>query len=130
MNDATAKVPTPNQTFILLRGMAGAIAGGVAGYFLFDFLLGFRIYGLMIPAVLLGLGAGLAARGKSQVLGILCAIAGAALMIVAEWLRAPMVDDKSLLYFVTHLNQMDNPVTKFLMLALGIAAAWWFGQGR
>jgi hypothetical protein len=130
MNVAPAKAPASNQIFVILRGIAGAIAGGVVGYFLFDFLLGFRIYGLMIPAALLGLGAGLAARGKSQMLGILCAIAGVALMIVAEWLRAPMVDDKSLVYFVTHLHQMDNPVTKFLMLTLGTAAAWWFGQGR
>ena len=42
----------------------------------------------MIPGLLVGLGAGWAARQRSQILGIVCALGGLALMIVAEWLRA------------------------------------------
>jgi hypothetical protein len=131
MNDASTNPPPgPNQPLILIRGIGGGIAGGVAGYFFFDFLADRNWYGLMIPGLLVGLGAGLAARGKSQILGVICAIGALGLMVVAEWLRAPMVKDDSLLYFVTHLHQMNNATIKFVMLALGAAAAYWFGQGR
>jgi hypothetical protein len=123
-------VPAANQTLVLLRGVAGAIAGGIAGYFAFNFLAARGLYGLMIPGLLIGMAAGIAARGKSQALGIVCAAAALALMIVAEWHRAPMVKDQSLTYFVTHLHQMNNATVKFVMLALGTAAAYWFGQGR
>lgn len=131
MNDAApAPPPSRNEALILVRGLAGAIAGGVLGYFAFRFLSQQGFYGLMIPGLLVGLGAGWAAGQRSQVLGILCAVGGLALMIVAEWLRAPMAADKSLLYFVTHLHQMDGATVKIVMLVLGAAAAWWFGQGR
>jgi hypothetical protein len=131
MNDAATTVPpSRNEALILVRGIAGAIAGGVLGYFAFRFLSSQGFYGLMIPGLLVGLGAGWAARQRSQILGIVCALGGLALMIVAEWLRSPMLADKSLLYFVTHLHQMDGATVKIAMLALGTAAAWWFGRGR
>jgi hypothetical protein len=41
-----------------------------------------------------------------------------------------MAADKSLWYFVTHMHQMDGAAVKFVMLALGVAVAWWFGKGR
>src|SRR6187401_3302157 len=106
-------VPAANQTVVLLRGIAGAVAGGIAGYFAFNFLAARGLYGLMIPGLLLGMAAGITARGKSQALGIVCAAAALALMIVAEWHRAPMVKDQSLTYFVTHLHQMNNATVKF-----------------
>ncbi|HEX5102637.1 MAG TPA: hypothetical protein VFV87_02425 [Pirellulaceae bacterium] len=131
MNDSSpAAMPPPSQIWPLVRGVGGAIAGGAAGYFVFRWLATNGFYGLMIPGLLVGLGAGLAARGRSHVLGVICAIAALMLMIVAEWLRAPMAQDPSLLYFITHLHQMDGAAVKFLMLAVRTAAAYWFGQGR
>jgi hypothetical protein len=128
MNDASAKPPGPGQTLILLRGLAGAIAGGVAGYFLFTFLVSNGLYSSMIPGAILGLGAGLAARGKSPLLGILCGLAAIPLAIFAEWSVMPFRDDKTLTFFVTHLHQL--PAMHLVMMLLGSAAAWWFGQGR
>lgn len=118
------------QAATILRGLGGAILGGIAGYVLFRLLLAYGLYGLMIPGVVLGLGAGWSAGGRSRVLGILCGVLALALMIVAEWHRAPMIKDESLLYFVTHLHQLNGATLKLLMLALGTAAAYWFGQGR
>ena len=88
------------------------------------------MYGHAIPGALLGLAAGLAARERSQLLGILCAVGAAALIVVAEWLRAPMLKDPSFIYFASHLGQMDNASIKLVMMGLGALAAYWFGQGR
>lgn len=126
-NDESAP-PAPNQTHILLRGLAGAVAGGIAGYFVFVLLLKNGLYSSLIPGALLGLGAGWAARGRSAVLGIVCAVATAPLTVIGEWSVMPFIKDKSLAFFVSHLHEL--PPLHLLMMALGIAAAWWFGQGR
>jgi hypothetical protein len=129
MNDEYVSAPpAPNQTLVLLRGLAGAAAGGIAGYFLFVLLLKNGLYSSIIPGALLGIGAGWAARGRSTILGILCAVATAPLTIVGEWSVMPFIKDKSLAFFVTHLHEL--PPLHLLMMALGVAAAWWFGQGR
>jgi len=129
MNDAPAKPAAgPNQPLILLRGIGGAVVGGVAGYFLFWFLLKNNLYSSMIPGALLGIGAGLAARGKSPILGILCGIAAIPLAIWSEWMLLPFIQDNSLTFFVSNLHQL--PPLHLLMMALGAAAAWWFGKGR
>jgi hypothetical protein len=84
----------------------------------------------MLPGALLGISAGLAARGQSQVLGVLCAVAALVLGVYAEWSVAPFKEDGTLLYFVTHLHQMDRAGFKLLILALGALCGWWFGRGR
>jgi hypothetical protein len=111
-----------------LRGIGGAVVGGIVGYFLFRWLISQGFYGIMIPGVLIGLGSAAAARGKNLTLGILCVVAAIGLTIWAEWSVAPFVKDKSLSFFVTHLHQL--PAIKLIMMALGAAAAFWFGQGR
>lgn len=126
---ATAVAP-PNQTLVILRGLAGAAVGGAVGYFIFFWLVRNGFYGLMIPGALLGLGAGLAAMGRSQTLAILCAAAAALLAIVVEWQRAPFAKDTSFAYFVTHLNQMDGATLKLVMTGIGALCAYWFGKGR
>lgn len=119
----------PSRTpLTLLRGLGGAILGGILGYFAFRWLARHGYYGLAIPGALLGLGASLAARAKSLPLGIACGIAALALGILAEWLAFPFVKDKSFTFFLTHLHHLSSPT--LLMLALGTALAFWFGQGR
>ena len=119
-----------NRWLILLRGIAGGALGGVVGYFLFQFLLARQFYALALPGAMVGLGAGLLARGRSQALGAICAAAAILLAIVIEWQRAPFKADGSFLYFVTHLHRWDGATVKFVMIAVGALCAYWFGRGR
>ena len=125
--NATAPRPAVEWP-VILRGLAGAAAGGLAGYLLFWWLRKQGFYSIMLPGVLLGFGASLTARGRSQILGVICLLAGIALMIYAEWTMAPFIANPSFTYFITHLHQL-RPVT-LLLMAFGAAGAWWFGQGR
>jgi len=128
---APAYARRSNSALLLVRGIIGGAVGGAVGYFLFRWLLTQGFYALVLPGALLGLGAGLAARGRSQVLAIVCAIAALGLAIFAEWSHAPFKKpNDSLLYFVTHLHQLDGAVVKYIMMGLGTACAYWFGQGR
>jgi uncharacterized membrane protein (Fun14 family) len=114
----------------LARGLAGAFAGGVVGYFVFQWLASRGLLAHMAPGVLLGLSAGWAARRRIHLLGVICAIAALVLTIVAEWVRAPFIADKSLTFFIMHLTEMNNATFKLVAIGLGAAAAYWFGQGR
>src|SRR5688572_27483519 len=92
--------PSSSGIAVLLRGLAGAIVGGAIGFFVFRLLVRQGLYGMMIPGALLGLGAGVAARGKSIPLGIACALTAIALAICAEWSVFPFKNDPSLEFFV------------------------------
>jgi len=118
----------PNELLVILRGALGAAVGGAIGYFIFRWLAKNGFYGMVIPGALLGLAAGLAARGRSQALGIGCAIAALALSIIAEWSLFPFVKDASLAYFITHVHTL--PAIKLVMMGFGVALAYWLGQGR
>ena len=132
MSTSQTESPIPKSAaldpLVFVRGIAGAVVGGLLGYFLFRWLYANGLYGLMIPGALLGLGAGLAARGKSVPLGVICAVAGLAVGVYSEWSIGRFKQDPSLLFFITHVHHL--PVVKLLMLGLGSAAAFWFGQGR
>ncbi len=116
------------STLVLLRGCIGAIIGAAIGYLLFRWLLKQGLYGIVLPGALLGLGAGLAARARSLALGTACAIAAVVVTIVAEWVAMPFAKDTSFTFFVTHLHAL--PPAKLLMMACGVALAFWMGQGR
>jgi len=120
--------PPPVNWLAFARGFAGAVVGAIAGYFLFYWLYKNGLYAIMVPGMLLGLAAGWAARGKSSTLGIVCAIAAVAVGIYSEWTIGPFKKDPSLPFFITHVHHL--PVVKLLMMGLGAAAAYWFGQGR
>jgi hypothetical protein len=136
MSTAEVKPPTAppvatsakNHALVLLRGIIGAAIGGVVGYFVFRWLARAGLYGIMAPGLLLGLGAGLAARGQSQGLGILCGLAAAIVTVFAEWSVFPFIKDNSLRFFVAHVHEL--PPIKLAMMGLGALAAYWFGQGR
>jgi len=121
-----------SQLLVLFRGIAGGAVGGVVGYFLFRWMLTKGFYALVLPGALLGLGAGLAARARSLPLGVVCGVAGLVLTVFTEWCRpgGPFKADPSFLYFVTHLHQLDGGVVTYVMMGLGAACAYWFGQGR
>jgi hypothetical protein len=63
-------------------------------------------------------------------LGAVCAVAGLCLTIFAEWTAAPFVADESLQFFLTHLHKLNNFSVKAMITAVGVALAYWLGQGR
>ena len=125
---SAAAAPAMQQALLLVRGILGGAIGGALGYIAFRWLAGAGLYGIMVPGALLGLGAGLAARGQSQVLGVVCGLAAIALTIFAEWSVFPFVKDRSLGFFLAHVHEL--PAVKLLVMGLGALAAYWFGQGR
>jgi hypothetical protein len=124
----SAAGPPPTDHRVLLRGLVGALVGGHLGFLLFWFLAKQGLYSSMVPGILLGMVAGFAARGRSQVLGVICLVAAIPLTIFAEWFVFPFVKDDSFVFFLSNLHQL-KPI-KLIMMALGIAGAYWFGQGR
>jgi hypothetical protein len=126
--EATSPLARSVDPLVIARGLAGGIVGGIAGYFLFRWLYFNGFYGIMVAGAALGLGAGWAARGKSVPLGIICAVAAAALSIYCEWSIGRFKQDPSLFFFITHIHHL--PVIKLLMMGLGTACGYWFGQGR
>ena len=117
-----------SDIFVVLRGIAGGIVGGVIGYFIFRWLVRQGMYGMMIPGALIGLGAGLAARRKSTVLGVVCAAGALVTAVVIEWHLFPFAKDESFAFFLAHLHHL-SPM-KLIMIGLGGVFAFWFGQGR
>lgn len=101
---------------------AGALAGGVAGYFLFFWLAGHGYYGLAIPGGLLGVGAGIS-RSSSRLTPLTCALLALALGTFTEWRYAPFIADASLVYFLRHFGDLA-PAT-VIMIAIGVFAGFW-----
>jgi hypothetical protein len=117
-----------SHLLVVARGAGGGIVGGLVGYLIFTWLSKYNLDGLAIPGALLGLGAGLAARGQSHLLGISCGIAAALLSVFSEWSAFPFIKDGSLSFFLAHIHHLAPP--KLVMFALGTGLAYWFGKGR
>ncbi len=110
----------------VLMGLAGAAAGGGAGYFVFGWLTAQGFYAVALPGVLLGLGAGMLRQRQSLAFSIGCGVAALGLSIFAEWKHFPFIADDSLGYFLRHLLDL-KPVT-LIMIALGGFAGFWFSR--
>jgi len=117
----------PNLTSALLRGIGGAIVGGILGYVLFRVLYRSGFYGIMLPGVLIGTGAGLAARSRSQALGIVCIVLAVAATLLTDW-HVRFSQHNTFPFFLSKLHTLGT--VPLVMMALGVAGAWWFGQGR
>ena len=111
-----------NQMRTIALGLLGATAGGCLGYFAFFWIARQGFYALVLPPGLLGLTAGICARGRSHVLAALCGVAGLALGLFTEWRFAPFVADDSLPYFITHLHKLKSMT--MIMLALGTVLSY------
>lgn len=118
----------PREPFPWLRGLAGAIVGGVLGCLVFVGLYRFGLYGFALPGAGLGLGAAMAARHSGRWFRILCGVAGALVALLAEWQVAPFVADGSLGYFVAHLHQLRG--IGLAGIALSGLAAYWLSEGQ
>ncbi|MGB8356786.1 MAG: hypothetical protein WCD79_23010 [Chthoniobacteraceae bacterium] len=106
-----------NQTKVIGMGLVGAAVGGVIGYFAFFWITRQGFYALVLPGGLLGLGAGLCARGKSIPLAVICCVAALMLGIFSAWRFAPFIADAGFGYFMAHVLSL-RPVT-LVMIALG-----------
>jgi hypothetical protein len=123
-----ANAPPMKSALVILRGIAGGVLGGVVGFFVFQWLARSGLYGMVIPGAAIGLGAGLAARGRSLALGVICALGAIGLSIFAEWALFPFVKDTSLSFFLAHVHE-KHP-WKLIMMGIGGVLAFWLGQGR
>src|SRR4051794_23372278 len=97
-----------NHATALFFGLLGAAIGGCLGYFGFFWMVKQGFYGLILPPGLLGLGAGLLARERSTTLSIICGVAGLWLGLFTEWQYAPFKADRSFIYFLTHVHQLQS----------------------
>ena len=111
----------------LLRGLAGAAVGGVAGFFAVMLLSSQGFYSAILPGPLMGIGFGMAARKPSNLFGIICAIIALPVSLWIEWKFHPFLADPSLEFFLQ--NIWTKPVN-VIMHGLGILGAFWFGRGR
>jgi len=117
-----------STVIVMARGALGAAVGGVAGYFVFGWILGQGFYALVLPGAFVGLGCGYATRRRSTACGVMSAVVALALGTVCEARFRPFIADDSFQYFITHMHKL-TPVT-LIMLALGTMMGYWFGVGR
>jgi hypothetical protein len=109
-----------------LLSVVGAIAGGALGYYTFGWIYHHGFYGMMIPGALVGLGCGLLAPNRSQLRGILCAVAGLAVSLFTEWKFRPFRADGSLGFFLKNIPSLE-PLALIMMVA-GAFFAYWLGK--
>ena len=117
---------TPGDAGRAFAGVAGAVAGGLIGHFAVGWMAGQGLYAMILPGALLGIGCGALSASRSNVRGIVCAVAALALGVVTEWRHFPFLADESFGYFLGHLNALKPAA--MLMIGLGTLAAYWFGR--
>jgi hypothetical protein len=117
----------PSRKANLVLGLVGAVVGGTAGLFAFQWIVNQGFYALIVPPALLGLGAGFCARGRSVPLAIVCGIAGLGLALFAEWQFRPFKADDSFVYFIAHVSSL-RPLT-LIMIVIGTIASYRLALG-
>ncbi|NOZ20842.1 MAG: hypothetical protein GXP25_07105 [Planctomycetes bacterium] len=120
--------PAGGRVVGAMRGLLGAVAGGVLSYWAFGWLVGQGFYAMVLPGGLIGIGCELASGRKSFFLGTVCAIATIALCLFLEWMYFPFIADQSLMYFLQHLHLLRSMT--WILIGLGAALAFWLGMGR
>ena len=112
----------------LLIGMAGAITGGIVGYFAFLWLARRGYYAFLLPGASVGVGGSLFVRDRSVTRATLCGILALVLGVFSEWRLAPFIADDSLGYFLAHLHKL--PPLTLVMIIGGAAFGYWFSLGK
>jgi len=121
-------MPETNQTKIVVMGLIGAAIGGAIGHFAFLWITRQGFYALVLPGGLLGIGAGVCARGRSVPLAVICGIGALALGLFSQWRFAPFFADPSLGYFLAHVSLL-TPVTLF-MIVVGAVLGFVIALGK
>src|SRR5271157_4934462 len=112
-----------------LLGLAGAVGGGIAGFFIFYGLCTVRLYALVVPGAVLGLAAGALLKERMPLFGVLCAALALLLGFFCHWwMRIPSDgEEPGFCYLLAHPSHI-TPIF-LVMIVLGALCAYWFGQG-
>lgn len=110
-----------------LIALIGAVGGGTVGWLAFFWLVQQGFYGIALPGVLLGLGAGVVST-RAIWLPWVCGLAALVIGILAEWRFAPFKNDSSLAFFVQNIPQL-KPIT-LILISLGAAVGFWVPYRR
>lgn len=119
---------TNSEIQTVALGLIGGALGGALGYFAFFWIIDQGFYALLLPAALLGFGAGVCARRRSSLLAAICGLAGAGLGLFTEWRFAPFLADPSFSHFITHVHKLP-PIT-LIMLGFGTFLSYRLALGR
>ncbi|MFO0954085.1 MAG: hypothetical protein U0835_23610 [Isosphaeraceae bacterium] len=111
-----------------MLGLLGAAVGGALGFFVFGLALQRGLYALVVPGGFLGIGCAMAARHASLARGYVCGVLGLGLGLFSEWWHRPFTQDKSLTYFLSHVQSLDGGIFTWGMLVLGTLVAYWLGR--
>jgi hypothetical protein len=107
-----------------LLGVVGAALGGVAGFYLYCWIVSKGFVGGMIPGAFLGLGCGLLAQHPSYARGVACGIGGLVLGFFADWYTN--VTTKTFWEYLQDLKSVNQ--VYLLMILFGAVIAFWIGK--
>jgi hypothetical protein len=111
-----------------LRGLVGAVAGGVAGWYTLGWLLSFGMLGLAIPGAFVGFGFGLASRRNVPLAGVFCGIVALIFGLYCDHATNVNGVDDTFVSYLSHLSTV-NPIN-LIMIGVGTVVAYWLGKGR
>jgi len=126
--------PTENLAAKIPLGVAGAIAGGVVGFFLFQILVDQGLYFMVLPGALVGLGCGLAVRSRSFVFSAIAMLISIPVTIVCEWKKDAYYcdDNETLMGIIEYTTRMSTPELRgsliLVFIALNALIAFWLGR--
>ena len=102
--------------------LAGAVAGGVLGFFVVRWLAQQGLYAIIAPGALVGLGAGMF-KCRSLAIAVACGVLALIAGLLTEWRIFPFIGGTSFAYFLLHLTDL-RPIT-LIMLAVGAFIGFW-----
>jgi len=118
---------TPENKSLIL-GLIGALAGGLAGYYGFFWMVSQGFFSPILPGAFLGLGAGLCVRHRSNLLGAICGIAAIGIGIFTQWRAVVRGGGEESFADYVRYAYSEPPVT-LIMIALGGFFGYRFALG-
>ena len=107
-----------------LLGLIGAALGGVAGFYVYRWILHQGFIGGMIPGAFLGLGCSLLARHPSIARGVVCGAAGLVLGFFTDWYTN--VTQDTFWEYLKDWKSINQVI--LLTIAIGTFIAFWLGK--
>jgi hypothetical protein len=107
-----------------LLGLVGATLGGVAGFYVYRWILNQGFIGGMIPGAFLGLGCSLLARHPSIPRGVVCGVAGLVLGFFTDWYTT--ITKQTFWEYLLDMKSINQVI--LLTIAIGTLIAFWLGK--